>query len=83
MAKNKKKKISPFRQLFRELKTQQEKDILYESIEPLRDEFRDDFCLSVLAYIKFGIPRTFDNQLMQVIYQSYIEMLDSTRKFID
>lgn len=76
----KQKKVTPFCQLFRELKTQQEKDILYESVEPLRDDYRDDLCLSILAYVKFGVPRKFDNPLMQVIYQSYIELLDKGRK---
>ena len=74
------KKVTPFCQLFRELKTQAEKDILYEQIEPLRDEYRDDLCLSILAYIKFGIPRKFENQLMQVIYEAYRELLDKNRK---
>lgn len=77
---HKPKKITPFCQLFRELKSQEEKDILFEQIEPLRDEYRDDLCLSILAYLKFGIPRVFDNQLMQVIYEAYRELLDKNRK---
>ena len=76
------KEITPFCQLFRELKSQEEKDILFEQVEPLRDEYRDDLCLSILAYLKFGIPRVFDNQLMQVIYEAYRELLDKNRKGI-
>ena len=76
------KEITPFCQLFRELKSQEEKDILFEQVEPLRDEYHDDLCLSILAYLKFGIPRVFDNQLMQVIYEAYRELLDKNRKGI-
>ena len=54
----KKKKVTPFIQLFRLLQTDEQKTILYETIEPLKDDYRDDFCLACVAYIRFGIRST-------------------------
>lgn len=79
MAKNKNntqpKKSTPFQQLSRELTNKEEQVILVETLMPLKEDYRDDFCLSVLAYIKFGVPRKFDNHMMQVIYHAFIELL--------
>lgn len=72
----KKKKVTPFIQLFRLLQTDEQKTILYETIEPLKDDYRDDFCLSCVAYIRFGIRRHFENRLMNVLFASYCEVLD-------
>lgn len=73
----KKKRISPFSQLFKLLQTQDQKDILFETLEPLKNEFRDDFCLACVAYIRFGIRRYFPNKMMQVLFLSYCEVLDN------
>ena len=51
----KKKKVTPFIQLFRHLQTDEQKAILCETIEPLKDDYRDDFCLACVAYIRLGI----------------------------
>ena len=72
----KKKKVTPFIQLFRLLQTDEQKAILYETIEPLKDDYRDDFCLACVAYIRFGIRRHFENHLMNVLFASYCEVLD-------
>lgn len=74
------KKVTPFQQLQRELHNPEELTILVENLMPLQQEYRDDLCLSILAYIKFKVPRQFDNRLIQVIYQAYIDMLDENRK---
>lgn len=72
----KKKKVTPFVQLIRLLQTDEQKTILYETVEPLKDEYRDDFCLSCVAYIRFGIRRHFASRLMNVLFASYCEVLD-------
>ena len=72
----KKKKVTPFIQLFRLLQTDEQKAILYETIEPLKDDYRDDFCLTCVTYIRFGIRRHFENRLMNVLFTSYCEVLD-------
>lgn len=71
--------VTPFQQLQRELHNPEELTILVENLMPLQQEYRDDLCLSILAYIKFKVPRQFDNRLIQVIYQAYIDMLDENR----
>lgn len=71
------KRTSPFNQLVRLLQTQEQKEILVETLEPLKPEYRDDLCLAFVAYIRFGIRRPFDNNLMTVLFISYCEVLDS------
>lgn len=73
----KKKRTSPFSQLFKMLQTQEQKDILFETLEPLKEEYRDDFCLACVAYIRFGIRRYFPNKMMQVLFLSYCDVLDN------
>lgn len=71
------KRISPFNQLFKLLHTQEQKDILVETLEPLKPEYRDDLCLAFVAYIRFGLRRPFTNKLMTVLFLSYCDVLDS------
>lgn len=73
----KKKRISPFSLLIKMLQTQEQKDILFETLEPLKEEYRYDFCLACVAYIRFGIRRYFPNKMMQVLFLSYCEVLDN------
>ena len=72
----KKKKVTPFVQLNRLLQTDMQKNILYDLIEPLNDEYRDDFCLACIAYIRFGIRHHYRNTLINVLFTHYCEVLD-------
>ena len=72
----KKKKVTPLEQLCRELQTEEQKDVLMETIEPMAPEYRDDFCLACTAYIRFGIRRRFNNHLMNVLFAAYTDLLD-------
>ena len=73
----KKKKITPYAQLTKLLQTHEQVTILYETIEPLAQEYKEDFCIACIAYIKFGIRRPFENRVMQVLFASYCELLDA------
>lgn len=74
---NMKNRVSPFLQLQRMLQTQKQHDILLMMAEPLSDEYRDDFCLACVAYIRFGVRRHFPNELMQALFAGYCEVLDN------
>ena len=73
----KKKKITPYAQLTKLLQTHEQVTILYETIEPLQQEYKEDFCIACIAYIKFGIRRPFENCVMQVLFASYCDLLDA------
>ena len=70
-----KKKITPYAQLTKLLQTHEQVTFLYETIEPLAQEYKEDFCIACIAYIKFGIRRPFENRVMQELYASYCELL--------
>ena len=72
-----KKKTTPIAQLIKLLQTREQITILHETLEPLTDIYREDFCIACIAYIKFGIRRPFENRVMQVLFTSYCDLLDS------
>lgn len=71
------KKITPVAQLIKLLQTREQITVLFETLEPLTEIYREDFCIACIAYIKFGIRRPFDNRVMQVLFTSYCDLLDA------
>ena len=71
------KKITPVAQLTKLLQTREQITVLFETLEPLTEIYREDFCIACIAYIKFGIRRPFDNRVMQVLFISYCDLLDA------
>ena len=71
------KKITPVAQLTKLLQTREQITILFETLEPLTEIYREDFCIACIAYIKFGIRRPFDNRVMPVLFASYCDLLDA------
>ena len=71
------KKITPVTQLTKLLQTREQITVLFETLEPLTEIYREDFCIACIAYIKFGIRRPFDNRVMQVLFTSYCDLLDA------
>lgn len=71
------KKITPVAQLTKLLQTREQITILFETLEPLTEVYREDFCIACIAYIKFGIRRPFENRVMQVLFSSYCDLLDT------
>lgn len=72
----KRKFITPLDQCLSELQTEAQKHLLMQNLEPLNEQSREDLCLAIVAYIRFGIKRPFGNPLMHVIFTSYIEVID-------
>ena len=71
------KKITPVAQLTKLLQMREQITVLFETLEPLTEIYREDFCIACIAYIKFGIRRPFDNRVMQVLFTSYCDLLDA------
>lgn len=71
------KKITPVAQLTKLLQTREQITVLFETLEPLTEVYREDFCIACIAYIKFGIRRPFENRVMQVLFSSYCDLLDA------
>lgn len=69
------KHVSPLDQALGCLKQDTHKHILVQNLEPLNTQSREDLCLAIVAYVRFGMKRPFANPLMQVIFQSFIELL--------
>jgi len=69
------KKITPIQQAMNLLDCT-EQSILRENLEVLNPQAQEDLCLALVAYKRFRIPRTFPNNLLQVIYTSFVELLN-------
>lgn len=66
------KQLTPFQQLQLEVASPEQLAFIVEALLPLKDEYRDDLCLSLVAYMRFRIPREFGNRLIQSIYDTAI-----------
>lgn len=69
------KHVTPLDQALGCLKKEYHKHILMQNLEPLNEQTREDICLAIVSYVRFGIKRPFSNPLTQVIYTSFIEIL--------
>lgn len=71
-----KKKTTPKAQLIKLLQTREQIHVLHETLEVLNDQCQEDFCIAAIAYIKFGVRRPFDNNVLRVLFTSYCDLLD-------
>lgn len=69
------KRITPLDQALGTLKTDAQKHILMQNLDPLNAQAREDLCLAIVAYQRFKIKRPFSNPLLHVIFTSFIEIL--------
>lgn len=69
------KHVTPLDQVLSELQTDAQKHILMQNLDPMNAQAREDLCLAIVAYQRFGIKRPFSNPLMHVIFTSFIEIL--------
>lgn len=72
----KRKKTTPKTQLLKLLQTRDQIHVLHEKLEVLNDQSQEDFCIACIAYIKYGIRRPFDNNVLWVLFTSYCDLLD-------
>lgn len=72
----KKKRTTPPTQLIKLLQTREQIHVLQETLEVLNDQSQEDFCIAAIAYIKFGIRRPFDNNVLWAFFSSFCDLLD-------
>lgn len=68
---------SPQEQLLPLLQTDLQKEILLDTIAPMKESYSYDFCIACIAYIRYGIKFSFANKTMQVLFVSYCDLLDT------
>ena len=66
---------SPQQQLW-ELTNESQHNIFKEVFRRLKKRDQEDLCYGMIAYIKFGFRRPFASMFMQIIFESFIEMVD-------
>lgn len=71
------KKTTPQIQLLKLLQTYEQVHVLHETMEVLNNQSQEDFCIASIAYIKYGIRRPFDNQVLSTFFNAYCNVLDS------
>lgn len=67
---------TPQQQLLSLLQTDFQKAILLDNIAPMKESYSDDFCIACIAYIRYGIKFSFANKTMQILFLSYVDLLD-------
>lgn len=69
-------RITPQQQLWKE--TPEQYHVRLASVlAHLKLGSQEDLCLALVAYIRFGIRRTFANQFMDMVFADCIDMLES------
>lgn len=74
-----KQKLNPAQQLAAENLTDEEIRFLAEMIAPLKKEYHDAVCLSILAYIRFKMPCILINRFCIIIVCSFCELYNKHR----
>lgn len=70
-----KKRKTPFQQLM-PLLTASQKSVITQALVHLKVDDAEDLCLSLVAYIRFGLRRKYDSMFIDVLYQSFIDLID-------
>lgn len=68
-------KITPQQQLWK-LTTAMQHKFLRETLCCLRPDKQEDLCIALVAYIRFGIVREFENIFMMVLFEGLRSAID-------
>lgn len=69
---NKMKRIKPQQQVWKHLLTDDQRAIFAQNLRHLKPRSQEDLCYGLLAYIRWGIVRPFEDPWINRIYQSLI-----------
>lgn len=75
-----KKRKTPYQQLM-PLLTASQKSIITQALVHLKVDVAEDLCISLVAYIRFGLRRKYDAMFIDVLYQSFIDLIDHPDMF--
>ena len=59
------KKISPQQQVWEHLRTDEQRTILAQNLRHLKHRTQEDICYGILAFIRWGIERHFEDPCLE------------------
>ena len=73
------KHFSPQQQVWQHLRTDEQRVILAENFRHLKHRTQEDICYGILAYIRWGIVRPFEDKWVKRHFDSIILYLKTER----
>lgn len=73
------KHVSPQQQVWQHLRTDDQRVILAENFRHLKYRTQEDICYGILAYIRWGIVRPFEDKWVKRHFDSIILYLKTER----
>lgn len=73
------KRISPQQQVWQHLRTDDQRSILAESFRHLKQRTQVDICYGILAYLRWGIIRPFEDKWVKRHFDGIILYLKTER----
>lgn len=73
------KHVSPQQQVWQHLRTDEQRAILAENFRHMKRRTQEDICYGILAYIRWGIVRPFEDKWIKRHFDSIILYLKTER----
>lgn len=70
------RRVTPWQQLW-ELLSEEQQQIVRMVFRRLKKRDQEDLCYAMIAYIRYHIIRDFPSPFMQVIYLSFIDLVEN------
>lgn len=74
------KRISPQQQVWQHLRTDEQRAILADNFRHLKHRTQQDICYGLLAYLRWGIIRPFEDRWVKKNFDALILYLHTERK---
>lgn len=67
--------ISPQQQLWNETSHIEQQQLML-MLRPFKNQYQQDLCYGLVAWLRFGINRPFENPVMQMAYEKCLGIVD-------
>ena len=66
------KRVTPQQQVWKHLRTDDQRSFFAKQLRHLKPRTQEDLCYGILAYIRWGVTRPYDDRFVNTIYQSLV-----------
>lgn len=74
------KRVSPQQQVWQHLRTDEQRAVIAQNLRHLKSREQEDLCYGIIAFLRWGIERPFEDQWLNRLYQSLLLYLKTERK---
>ncbi len=75
------KRITPQQQVWKHLRTDDQRSFFAKQLRHLKPRTQEDLCYGILASLRWGVTRPYDDSFVDSIYQSIVIYIAAQRQF--